>query len=297
MINEDPITGPTEADDTPSDGATPTAASSEDWEQSSADVRTSLGADFVVDVEGFEGPLDVLLALARSQKVDIAQISIVALVDQYLSFINEAKRLRLELAADYLVMAAWLAFLKSRLLLPSDEGPEEELSAEEMAQRLSFRLMRLEAMRNAAAQLMTRKRLGRDVFPRGMPDGFKKISEVQHTAKIYDLLKAYARQRQRAVSTVHKVEARKVWSIQEARERLQRLFGSKMGAWVQLDHYLEKFLPQSDDPRTVRASSFGASLELAREGLVELRQDAPFAPLYMRVKVDGKETAEWQRVG
>ena len=152
-----------------------------------------------VDLDGFEGPLDLLLALARTQKVDIAKISVLALADQYLSFIAEAQKLRLELAADYLVMAAWLAFLKSRLLLPREVGEATDVSAEELARRLSFRLMRLEAMRDAAAELMNRMRLGRDVFQRGMPEGTKTIRETAHTATIYDLLHAYADQRRRTI--------------------------------------------------------------------------------------------------
>ena len=297
MINPDPDNGPAQSNNSPDDESPNMENGSQCWDDRPGVDHISADGAFVVDVEGFEGPLDVLLALARTQKVDIASISVVALVDQYLEFINEAKRLRLELAADYLVMAAWLAFLKSRLLLPTEGDNDEEVTAEEMAQRLAFRLKRLEAMRDVAAQLMARNRLGHDVFPRGMPDGFKKIRDVQHTAKIHDLLTAYARQRQRTVNTVHKVEARKVWSIQEARLQLQKLIGDKTGAWVQLDQFLDKFLPQQDETRTARASSFGASLEMAREGIVELRQDAPFAPLYMRVRVNGEDNAEWKRVG
>ena len=297
MNNDDPVNGPTHVDDEPGDEPAAGPSLEASWEDVPIEQLSSADEAFVVDVQGFEGPLDVLLALARTQKVDIASISVVALVDQYLEFINEAKRLKLELAADYLVMAAWLAFLKSKLLLPREGETEEDVTAEEMAQRLAFRLMRLEAMRNAAEQLMARKRLGKDIFPRGMPDGFKTIRDIQHTAKVYDLLKAYAEQRQRVVNVVHKVKARKVWSIQEARERLQKLIGDKTGVWVQLDDYLDKYLPHKEDTRTARASSFGASLEMAREGIVELRQDEPFAPLYMRIRVDGEDKAEWKRVG
>src|SRR5690242_18405734 len=175
---------------------------------------------FLVDVAGFEGPLDLLLALARTQKVDLAKISVLALVEQYLVFIAEAQKIRLELAADYLVMAAWLAFLKSRLILPREETPDDQPSGEELAARLAFRLMRLEAMRNAAAQLMTRKRLDRDVFARGMPEGVKTIRDRQYSAEIFDLLKAYAEQRQhRAAKRTHVVKKRQVWSIKDARVR------------------------------------------------------------------------------
>ena len=263
------------------------------WEAPSGELAPAPSEALVVDVAGFEGPLDLLLALARTQKVDIAKISIVSLVDQYLVFIAEAQKLKLEIAADYLVMAAWLTFLKSRLILPREETKEGEPSAEEMAQRLAFRLMRLEAMRKAMAELMTRKRLGRDVFQRGMPEGVKTIRETEWTAEIYDLLKAYADQRRRTVKVVHVVKARKVWSIKEARSRLERLVGESVGSWVQLDLFLERFMPYGEDERTVLASSFGASLEMAREGLVELRQEGPFAPIYMRRRETG---ARWEAV-
>ena len=252
------------------------------------------GERLTLDLDGWEGPLDLLLTLARTQKVDLARISILALVEQYLAFIADAKKLRLEIAADYLVMAAWLAYLKSRLLLPRDESAENEPSAEEMAARLAFRLMRLDAMRKSMAELMTRKRLGRDVFPRGMPEGVKAVRETAWTAEIYDLLKAYSELRRRTVKITHVVKARTVWSIKDARERLEKLIGQGVGDWVDLDQYLGKFLAAADEGRTVVASSFGASLEMAREGLIELRQDAPFAPIYMRKCEAG---AAWQLLG
>lgn len=252
------------------------------------------GEAFVVDLEGFEGPLDLLLALARTHKVDIARISILALVDQYLEFIREAQKLKLELAADYLVMAAWLAYLKSRMLIPRDKEDPDTASAEEMALRLQFRLSRLEAMRNAVAQLMTRKRLERDVFPRGMPETVKTTRDTTYTAEIYDLLKAYADQRRRTIHVVHVVKARKVWSIKEARVRLEKLIGGSAGEWAQLDLFIEQFLPKGEEERTAIASSFGATLEMAREGLLELRQEEPFAPIYMRKREPG---AAWERVG
>jgi segregation and condensation protein A len=249
---------------------------------------------FVVDVAGFEGPLDLLLALARTQKVDIAKISVLALAEQYLVFIAEAQKIRLELAADYLVMAAWLAFLKSRLLLPREEVPSDQPSGEELAARLAFRLMRLEAMRNAAAQLMTRRRLGRDVFARGMPEGVKTIRDRQYSAEIFDLLHAYAQQRKRTI--VHQtlvVKKRQVWSVKDARRRLEELVGHTTGDWVQLDFFLEQYLTEPGIGRTALASSFGATLEMAREGVVELRQERAFAPIYMRRRGSG---AEWERV-
>ena len=266
----------------------------ESWEMPGPDDQARPEEALVIALDGFEGPLDLLLALARLQKVDLSRISILALAEQYLAFIAEAHRLRLELAADYLVMAAWLAFLKSRLLLPRESKDEVEPSGEELAQRLAFRLMRLEAMREAAAKLMTRVRLGRDVFARGMPEGMRTVRETKYTAQIYDLLKAYADQRTRTVKRVHVVKARTVWSIKEARQRLEALVGESTGDWVQLDLFLEQYLPAPDAGRTVLASSFGATLEMAREGIVEIRQDAPFAPIYMR-KRDGQ--SEWQRIG
>jgi segregation and condensation protein A len=263
----------------------------EAWEAAEDAVGTSEA--LVVSLDGFEGPLDVLLALARTQKVDLAKISILALADQYLHFIAEARKLRLELAADYLVMAAWLAYLKSKLLLPREAGTEDTPSGDELAARLAFRLKRLEAMRNAAAALMTRKRLGRDIFPRGMPEGVRTIRVRQYTGVIYDLLKAYAEQRRRTTKRVHVVPRRTVWSIKEARQRLEALVGEWTGEWMELEKYLEQYRANPDVARTAVASSFGAALEMAREGLVEISQAEPFAPIYMRKREAG---AEWQRV-
>lgn len=265
-----------------------------DWDAPSFENMPAAGEAFVVDIDGFEGPLDLLLALARTQKVDLAKVSILALVEQYLGFIAEAQRLKLELAADYLVMAAWLAYLKSRLLLPKEKDNAETASAEELAQRLSFRLMRLEAMRGQAAILLTRRRLDRDVFARGQPEHVKVTRDTTYTATVYDLLKAYADQRKRTIRLVHVVKARRVWSIKEARQRLEKLVGASAGDWSQLDLFLEQYLPKNEEERSALASSFGATLEMAREGLIELRQDEPFAPIYMRKREDG---AEWQKIG
>jgi len=263
------------------------------WDVAAEAERVPSGEGLRVDIDGFEGPLDLLLALARTHKIDLAKISMLALADQYLAFVAEARRLDLELAADYLVMAAWLAFLKSRLLLPREADNAEEPSGEELAARLAFRLRRLEAMRNAVAALMTRKRLGRDVFARGMPEVTRTIRETTYTAQIYDLLKAYAEQRQRTAKRVHVVEARKAYSIKEARERLEAMLGERPGEWQELDLLIEKFLNEVNMVRSVLASSFGASLEMAREGLIELRQEGPFAPIYMRRRAAG---AGWERV-
>lgn len=265
----------------------------EGWQVPGADTAPLPSEAFRVSIEGFEGPLDLLLALARTQKVDIAHISISQLVDQYLGYISEAQKLKLEIAADYLVMAAWLAFIKSRFLLPREKDETDQPSAEAMAQQLAFRLMRLDAMRNAMAQLLTRKRLGRDVFPRGMPEGVKTIRETEWTAEVFDLLKAYAEGRKRTVVVTHVVKARKVWSIKDARNRLEKLLGTSAGHWGQLDLFIEQYLPRTEEDRTVVASSFGATLEMARDGLIELRQDEPFAPIYMKKREEG---AVWEPV-
>ena len=258
------------------------------WDQAQqGELPLDEGHALIVDVDGFEGPLDLLLALARTQKVDLSRISILALAEQYLTFIDELKEKRIEVAADYLVMAAWLAFLKSRLLLPREEEAEQELSAEEMAQRLAFRLKRLDAMREAAAKLMTRNRLGRDVFERGMREKVETVKETIYSAEIYDILKAYADQRRRQVKHVHVVQRRKVWSIKDARHRLHRFVGVDKKSWTQLDRFIEQYLDEPEDVRSLIASSFGASLEMAREGLVELRQSAPFEPLFVRGKAQG----------
>lgn len=270
------------------------AAEDPSYEAPGMDDLPARSEAFIVDLDGFEGPLDLLLALARTHKLDIAKISILALVDQYLEFIREAQKLKLELAADYLVMAAWLAYLKSRLLLPRDKEDPDTTSAEEMALRLQFRLSRLEAMRNAVAQLMTRKRLERDVFARGMPETVKTTRDTTYTAEIYDLLKAYADQRRRTIRMVHVVKARKVWSIKDARIRLEKLIGASAGEWAQLDLFIEQYLPKGEEERTAIASSFGATLEMARDGVLEIRQDEPFAPIYMRKRQPG---APWERVG
>lgn len=262
------------------------AANDGDWDapQRSGGLVDTDGDGLVVDVDGFSGPLDLLLALARTQKVDLTQISILMLVDQYLEFIAEARRVRLELAGDYLVMASWLAFLKSKLLLPKpDADGAETLSGEELARRLAFRLKRLEAMRNAGETLMRRPRMGLAVFSRGRAEPVKTVRNTVYSAEIYDLLKAYADRRRRSVKRQHVVRARPVWSIMDARERIERLFRRPAaGEWVQLDLFLDQMLDNPSDGRTALAASFGASLEMAREGTLELRQDKAFAPLMLR---------------
>jgi len=241
------------------------------------------GADepaLVIDVEGFEGPLDLLLTLARQQKVDLAKISILALADQYLAFIEAARQLRIELAADYLVMAAWLAYLKSRLLLPEEQEPEG-LSAEEMASALALRLRRLEAIRQVAEQLLNRPQLGREVFARGQPEPIAEIRRPEWSATLYDLLSAYAGQRQKQARAYVRVPKRTVWSLAEAREALERLLG-QAAEWGRLDQYLLDYMVEPPHKATVLASSFAAALELVREGRLEVHQHGAFAPLYVR---------------
>ena len=242
--------------------------------------RASDEPALVVDVEGFEGPLDLLLALARQQKVDLAKISVLALAEQYLAFVEAARQLRLELAADYLVMAAWLAYLKSRLLLPEPAGPDGP-SAEDMANALAWRLKRLEAFREVASQLMGRPQLQRDVFSRGDPEPVADIKHPQWTATLYDLLSAYARQRQQSALGHVSFKQRTVWALQEAREILQRLVGQS-GDWGRLDQYLIAYLVEPSMRATVFASSLAATHEMVREGVMEMHQQSAFAPIYLR---------------
>lgn len=249
----------------------------------------------VVDVEGFEGPLDLLLTLARQQKVDLAKISILALADQYLAFIEEARKLRLELAADYLVMAAWLAYLKSRLLLPEPPAPEGP-SAEEMANALAQRLRRLEAIRQFAEQLLNRPQLGREVFARGRPEPIAEIKRPQWTATLYDLLSAYAVRRQTQSRTIVRMPKRAVWSLADAREAIERLIGRSFD-WSPLDQYLIEYLVEPSERPTVLASSFAATLELVREGRLELHQHAAFAPLYVRAREQPSENGAAPQAG
>ena len=259
------------------------------------DFETALSPDLasdeqalIVDVEGFEGPLDLLLTLARQQKVDLSKISILALADQYLAFIEEARRVRLELAADYLVMAAWLAYLKSRLLIPvadGDLGP----SAEDMATALALRLRRLEAIRNAADQLTSRAQLGRDVFGRGAPEPIADIKRPEWTATLYDLLTAYAVQRQKSALSRVRFAPRNVWSLAEARDALERLVGASHD-WGRLDEYLISYLVEPSMRATVLASSFASVLEMVREGALEVQQGDAFAPIFLRKRADTAST-------
>jgi segregation and condensation protein A len=265
---------------------------------SGAEFDTTVQADrasdepaMIVDVEGFEGPLDLLLGLARQQKVDLAKISILALADQYLSFIEAARKLRLELAADYLVMAAWLAYLKSRLLLP-EAAPSEGPSAEEMALALANRLRRLEAIREFANRLMERPQLNRDVFARGLSEPIAEIKKPEWSATLYDLLSAYTTQRQRNVLSRVRFKKRTVWSLAEARVTLERLIGQSSD-WSRIDQFLIEYVVEPALAATVFASSFASALELVREGVAEIHQKDSFAPIYMRKRVaaNGASTA------
>jgi segregation and condensation protein A len=240
-----------------------------------------------VDVGGFEGPLDLLLELARRQKVDLAHISILALAEQYLSFIETVREKRIEIAADYLVMAAWLAYLKSRLMVPQAPS-DDEPSGEMMAALLQFRLKRLEAMRKAANQLMNRPRLGFQVYARGMPEPITISRRNLWEASLFDLLKAYATQREKAIPQDYYLFERTVWSLQEAREILQRLIGDSMD-WVPMDAYLAQYLALPEQRVTAMASSFASSLELVRQGHVELRQNLAFGPLFVRRRVKDRK--------
>lgn len=252
--------------------------------------RLSSDPSLVVDVAGFEGPLDLLLHLARNQKVDLSRISILALAEQYLAFVERVRALRLELAADYLVMAAWLAFLKSKLLIPKQPGEAGE-SGEELAAVLQFRLKRLEAMRDAAARLVNRNRLGRDVFARGMPEMVIIEKRNAYQASLYDLLTAYAQQRQKQAITNVTIARRGVWSLKDAREVLTKLVGT-LRDWTALDSFLLEYLTDPQERRTATASSFAATLELVREGKMELRQDEVFAPIYLRGRTPGIKAVE-----
>jgi len=235
--------------------------------------------ELTLSLDGWEGPLDLLLNLARAQKVDLAQISILQLVEQYLSYLSDARALKLEIAADYLVMAAWLAYLKSCLLLPKDL--EAEPSPDELAWRLQMRLQRLDAMREAGARLLGRDRVGRDVFLRGVPEGLRLIRKAAWQVRDFDLFAAYGAVRARSAPALHVVHARSVMTLDEAIERVGKMIGTALD-WT----FLESFLPSTRDlqfRRSALASSFLAALELARRGKLDIQQDAPFAPIMLKV--------------
>jgi segregation and condensation protein A len=246
------------------------------------DTEARLAAEaLVVDVDGFEGPLDLLLALARTQRVDLRRISILRLAEQYLGFVEAARRLRIELAADYLVMAAWLAFLKSRLLLPPDPS-EEGPSGDELAAHLAFQLQRLEAMRGAAARLMARDQLLRDVFPRGAEERVAREVRVDYEANLIDLMRAYARIKTRDDFRPLHLERGPVLTMEEALERMRGLIGTAID-WVSLSAWLPAdWTREPKRRRSATAASFAAALELVKAGRLLLRQDAAFEPIYLR---------------
>ena len=237
-----------------------------------------------LDIQGFEGPIDVLLQLAQDQKVDVTRISILDLAEQYLAFVRDARRLRLELAADYLVMAAWLAFLKSRLLLPEPESEEPEPTGAQMAAALRFQLQRLQAMQDAGQKLLRQPRLGADVFVRGEPEDVPVVTTVRHDCSFYDLLRAYARQKGRGETHRLRVDPMDLESVEAAIARLRRQLG-QVPEWTTLVTFLPAGLCDPLQRRAACAATFAASLELCREGRVELRQDRTFGPVFLRDQV------------
>jgi segregation and condensation protein A len=253
-----------------------------DGDMDFSDVGDRLAAEaLIVDVDGFEGPLDLLLMLSRTQKVDLRKISVLALAEQYLSFVQRAKSLRIELAADYLVMAAWLAFLKSRLLLPpdpSDEGP----SGEELAAHLAFQLERLAAMRDRAAQLMARDQKGRDFFVRGLPEDVTRVRRVRYTATLLDLMQGYARIRTKDEFRPYVMDRDNVFTLEQALERMRGLIGYA-GEWTDLLSYLpDGWETDPQRRRSATASHFAASLELVKTGAIRIRQSDTFAPIQIQ---------------
>lgn len=235
---------------------------------------------FVVNLEGFEGPLDLLLSMARDQKVDLTEIAILPLAEQYLAFIAEVRRRNLELAADYLVMAAWLAYLKSRLLLP-ELGGEDEPTGEEMAAALAFQLQRLEAMQESGARLMARPQVDRDMFRRGDPETFSTSRRTVYQVTLYDLLKAYGDHKRRAKVDRLEIEPFDLYTVEDALGRLRRLLGGAP-EWTTLFSFLPSELKTSLVTRSALASTFTASLEMVREGELQLRQDGTYGPIYVR---------------
>ena len=238
------------------------------------------GEELLVDLDGFEGPISLLLGLAREQKLDLKHISILALADQYLSFIAEAHRLRLELAADYLVMAAWLAYLKSRMLLP-DPPPDDEPSGAELAAALQFRLQRLEAMQKVGAGLFGRALLGRDVFPHGAPEGLKPAGSPVYVVSLHDLLKAYAANCTRETAQVLQIKAPEYYTVEDALRRMGSLIGTVV-EWRRLQAFLPPQMREGAMGRSALAATFVASLEMAKSGRIELKQDEAFGPIFLR---------------
>ncbi len=267
------------------------------WEQDASSQSDGLCADelgaedrLLVELDGFEGPLDLLLTLAREKKLDISQISIADLATQYIEYINDLKKHRLEIAADYLVMAAWLVFLKSKLILPSEEE-EESPSGDQLAAQLAFRLKRLEAMRAKGNELMARPQLGQEFFAVGVPLGRNTVSKIEYKAELFDLLKAYSAQQQRQAVQGYKVKRRKVWSIKKARNRLSSLLGMSI-EWAPINELIASFMGAEAPMKTTVASTFGATLEMARDGVIEIKQSGPFQPLYVKSAPHVEESSD-----
>jgi segregation and condensation protein A len=241
----------------------------------------------IVDIDGYEGPLHLLLALARKKKIDLTKLSILELAEQYLAFVNAARK-RLDLAAEYLVMASWLAYLKSRLLLPKPAKDDEEMAPEQMAAALAFRLRRLEAMKAAAQALYAGKLMRRDVYPRGMPEGVRTLRASRYEANFYDLLSAYAKRRQATIRANYRPELPKVYALDSARTRLERLL-PEVREWKTLDSLLPDGAELGADPpprRSVLASSTLAALEVTKDGHAELRQAKPYDPIEVKGRKD-----------
>lgn len=251
-----------------------------EFDQGAPDVLAPGEGELILDLEGYEGPLDVLLTLARDQKVDLRRISMVALVDQYLVFVQQARRLRLELAADYLVMAAWLAYLKSRLMLP-EPPQDEEPTGEQLADALQWQLRRLEAMQQAGARLMAHPRLGVDTFGRGKPEGALIVRKAKWDVQLYELLKAYGDQQRPKDADAYHVRAMQFFSVEEALERLERMLGIAID-WASLSAFLPPGLTDPLRRRSAVAATFVATLQLAKDGIVQLRQTESFGPLMLR---------------
>ncbi len=266
--------------DTPPDS--PQRADQEPFEAAQPDYQAAMEDSLVLNLDGFEGPIDVLLTLARTHKVDITKISILGLAEQYLAFIQRAHALRLEIAADYLVMAAWLAYLKSRLLLPSTDDEDEPTGAE-LAARLAFQLQRLEAMRKAAGEVMERPQLGQDFYARGEPDPLIVDTTTEFSATLYDLLTMYAGIRERQGASTLQISPARLYSMDDALERLGKLLGHAPD-WTTLSRFLPEGIGDDLMMRSAIASTFAASLELARQGKLQLNQSQTFAPIYLRAR-------------
>ncbi len=274
---------------------------SEDFEEDvkfeAADDAADVGQGLILDISGYEGPLHLLLELARQQKVDIARISILELSEQYLSFIKSAQDLRIELAADYLVMAAWLAYIKSRLILPRDEDETVMPEADELAAHLAFRLQRLEAMRRAAEGIMRLPKIGQQVFVRGNPEGLRSRTTPLWQANLFDILQAYGTSRSKAAIRNHKVPKPLVMSLEEARTRLRRALKSvsvDSSDWTALESLLPitEELPEDIPKTSIKASSLVAGLELAKLGEIEIRQTGTFTPIFVRGTEQGARKQE-----